>query len=1629
MKDGKATCSFIVLLWIFILAGLLSVQGQVVINELMVYPGGNPAIRTNSIYTECDRVGGSATETQEWIELFNTSPCDTVDLSCYTLAANNDTVPNICANNGSGGLNAGAFTLPRGTKIPPLGFITIGGVNGGRDATFNLLQYKTRGYLCTGNRWFLNNSTGWIALYDPNAVPVDAVYWGNGPSPTPDIIRTNTSFNRDVSTNCTCKGSQEVVSFPSARSLSTMSKITYIGNVMDDFFSNNKAQFFREPDGGIWRSNQNTPTPNRCNAKCLQAGELVYLTPTLKTICPGDSVLLTALPFNPSMTGIQYSWRSIPAGVVGTTQSLAFFLTKSAQIIVTSTKGACSDSDTAYIQVLDAPAPTFSVNPWRLCAGDTAIIRHEAPSVPNVRYEWTFDGGIAIPGTGPGPHKVVWNTPGSKTVGLLVRNNQCSSDYRYEAVDVLPSPIASYSVDKDTLCGDEFATITFTGTAGNSAVFSWKFDGGIASPGTGRGPHTIRWNSSGRKTISLTVKENGCSSNEVLRNIWVGNGVNTRFSINPSPVCLGDSASISLSDPPTQGASYVWNFDQGIAIPGTGAGPHRVKWSSSGKKNIRLTVTVSGCPPQTVQQTIDVLPAPEITLDAQPLTVCVGQKTTIKPSLTGASIGNWSFDGGNATPGSGVISQEVIWSNPGIKSVRFSASQGSCTTVKEVKIDVRPQPNATFDVQPKNVCEGEEVNVRFTGFAPNNPFFNWDFNGAQAVPGTGIGPHTLTWSNSGKKIIRLRLENGDCISQEYKDSVTVKPQPQALFTLMPNPVCVGAPVTLSYIGNAPVSANFRWDFGGGDVITEELNRRYKITWLSEGDRNISLSVIQDNCASETVSQTIRVLPVPQASFTVIPDELCVADTAIVTFTGTATINAVFDWRLDGGSIISGSGRGPLKITWRNEGSKTITLSVNDRQCVSNTVSKNVKVNFAPTAEFSVTPPNICESETVSVQYNGTGTAQALINWTLDGGRRLAGGTDTKFDVIWNSTGDKKITLQVKEGDCPPRFQTQYVNITPYPTAEFSLEPNPACIGEDVILTYTGMSLPNAQFNWNFGSGVVMAGGLGKGPHRLRWTQSGNYTVKLDVSQNNCSAPTVEKEIKIKPTPSSIFSAFPNEVCENEPLRLVYSGKIEPNTFFFWKTEGADRNEDFNPTPQPFIYSSFGNKTVELFVIQDNCPSEPYRLDVKVKKVPKAEFVFSRPVICQTDTVQIIFTGEAEANAVFFWEAVGVNKIDDTNPRKMTFSYPDSGLKTVRLFVVQEGCTSAVKSHTLKVLPTPVAEFKTGKNVLCKDEYSDVRFTGFATNGTQYLWDFGDAEVRQNANPQGPHTIRYNTTGVKYVRLQLVTEPCSSKLYEKEIKVINPTADFQVTSPICLNERAIVTLTGNVPDESRLVWEIENGRIAGRDTNNFYYLQFFSAGVKRVALRIISEQCTSQRYSSLVRVYDFPRAKVKVEPDSGRAPLTVKFYSEIDTIDVRRVWNFDDRKPEETIESNPTHRYDSHGIFEPTLLLTNSANCSTVLKLKVEVTTREIFIPNAFSPNGDENNEKFLIFNLPGIYRYRFSVFNRWGEKVFETTDINTFWDGTFNGSPVPEGAYVYHLVAEEYDGYVFTKTGTITLIR
>ena len=130
--------------------------------------------------------------------------------------------------------------------------------------------------------------------------------------------------------------------------------------------------------------------------------------------------------------------------------------------------------------------------------------------------------------------------------------------------------------------------------------------------------------------------------------------------------------------------------------------------------------------------------------------------------------------------------------------------------------------------------------------------------------------------------------------------------------------------------------------------------------------------------------------------------------------------------------------------------------------------------------------------------------------------------------------------------------------------------------------------------------------------------------------------------------------------------------------------------------------------------------------------------------------------------------------------------------------------------------------------------------------------------------------------------------------------------------------------------------------------------------------------------------------------------------------------------------NPVALYNtgSNGI-QYKLLVYNEASCvdSAFLTVKVFNTGPSIFVPTAFTPNNDGKND-ILKPIVVGMKRLEyFSIYNRWGQRIYTTSTTGQGWNGTIGSMPQPSGTFVWMVKGYDYNDKAYFEKGTVTLIR
>ena len=120
--------------------------------------------------------------------------------------------------------------------------------------------------------------------------------------------------------------------------------------------------------------------------------------------------------------------------------------------------------------------------------------------------------------------------------------------------------------------------------------------------------------------------------------------------------------------------------------------------------------------------------------------------------------------------------------------------------------------------------------------------------------------------------------------------------------------------------------------------------------------------------------------------------------------------------------------------------------------------------------------------------------------------------------------------------------------------------------------------------------------------------------------------------------------------------------------------------------------------------------------------------------------------------------------------------------------------------------------------------------------------------------------------------------------------------------------------------------------------------------------------------------------------------------------------------------------DVTGMVEYMVNVSIPEGCEESASIFIDVMEANFEIPNVFSPNNDSTNDTFGLFVGGGVEDFSCRVFNRWGQLIFESENVNDRWDGTYNNDPAPSDVYIYHMTFR-IGGRDFSPTGDVTLVR
>jgi gliding motility-associated-like protein len=261
---------------------------------------------------------------------------------------------------------------------------------------------------------------------------------------------------------------------------------------------------------------------------------------------------------------------------------------------------------------------------------------------------------------------------------------------------------------------------------------------------------------------------------------------------------------------------------------------------------------------------------------------------------------------------------------------------------------------------------------------------------------------------------------------------------------------------------------------------------------------------------------------------------------------------------------------------------------------------------------------------------------------------------------------------------------------------------------------------------------------------------------------------------------------------------------------------------------------------------------------------------------------------------------------------------------------------------------------------------------------------------------------------------------------------NVIAGFETPTLVCAPYTAVFVNT-SIGGQT-FQWDFGDPASGADNTSTLANPTHFYANPGTYTIRLVANDpntCNKTDDTTVtITVTDRPTANFSYTPVTPVENTPNIFTNSSSSNSVRFLWIFGDGDTLATTSRLPVeHQYNATGTFNACLVAYNAADCPDTLCMPVTtIVVPGLDVPNAFTPNSGDVNSVIMVRGF-GIAKMRFTIWNRWGQKVFETSNRLQGWDGKVNGAVQPMDVYAYTLEVEFFDGTRTTRKGDITLIR
>jgi len=744
----------------------------------------------------------------------------------------------------------------------------------------------------------------------------------------------------------------------------------------------------------------------------------------------------------------------------------------------------------------------------------------------------------------------------------------------------------------------------------------------------------------------------------------------------------------------------------------------------------------------------------------------------------------------------------------------------------------------------------------------------------------------------------------------------------------------------------------------------------------------------------------------------VPEKQC--DNLVVSVENKSLGGNNYLWKfLKQDSLIGSSTEFAPSFTFPTTGDYAIRLILEPNTACIDSIEKNISL-ITNTLVIDFSNELIGCEDSLFLQLNDRSTSEQeqIISrlWTLTGPITQFSSTEIapRFNIKQSQIFD--VSLQIfTESGCSALLQKDIEAIV-IPGASVLNPPDTITACAQVPVELNPNADPNLQYTWESAAGLndpTIAN-----PEATINTST-QYTVTVnDVSKRCFFERSVFVEVK-QVLPDFDWNA---KNCTSNGIELILEDKSTIDngliTAWNWTLSNGDTSTEQNPS---FLIKELDTLIVTLSIVVDE------NLDCIYSK--EQVIVYQQPIFPDfPSTLFACYQSDLALNenpdTNFTYEWFPRNLINHTTSPNPIVNLTDTSEISVTL-TDDMGCT--LSHQILVTIPSPIEINASTDVTLCKAGLS-TEIYAYSTQATQQFWlnELGDTLGFEAELP-----IKIEQTS----QFTSVIQDTFGCLQQQEITVqIAPILlEYEDRYTLCLGDTlALVLESVQAMQEITYNWE-NNASIIGEGNTNT--LLVHPESTTSYEFTASNQSGCETKDTLIVEVLDKPVVTISAATTTIINGTSVELQA-TENPNFTYVWS-----PNNTLSNlsiyNPIASPIENTSYE--LLVTDENGCTNTTTIQLEVQTAicntpYIFVPSAFTPNNDGEND-VLFVRGDMIEQLEFIIYDRWGRKIFESTNQNIGWTGNYKGKKLPSGVFGYYLYARCLGGEDYYKQGNVTLIR